>query len=137
MFGRERIEYKTPEQVLLMRRAGLVVAETLRVVREAAVPGVTTAALDALASTVIGDLGATPSFLGYHDYPATLCISVDDEIVHGIPGPRGLVDGDVVSVDCGGILDGWHGDSAITIVLPGGDELDTALATTTERALWS
>src|SRR4051812_21464403 len=108
MFGRERIEYKTPEQVLLMRRAGLVVAEALRVVRESAVPGVTTASLDSLAATVIGDLGAKPSFLGYHGYPATLCISVDDEIVHGIPGPRELADGDVVSVDCGAIVDGWH-----------------------------
>lgn len=137
MFGRERIEYKTPEQVLLMRRAGLVVAEALRVVREAAAPGVTTASLDALAATVIRDHGAKPSFLGYHGYPATLCISVDDEIVHGIPGPRVLVDGDVVSVDCGAIVDGWHGDSAITVVLDGADEQDVQLAATTERALWA
>ncbi|WP_028050088.1 type I methionyl aminopeptidase [Cellulomonas sp. URHD0024] len=137
MFGRERIEYKSPEQVLLMRRAGLVVAEALRVVREAAVPGVTTAALDSMAATVIGDHGATASFLGYHGYPATLCISVNDEVVHGIPGSRVLTDGDLVSVDCGAIVDGWHGDSAITVVLEGGDELDTQLAATTERALWA
>lgn len=137
MFGRERIEYKTPEQVLLMRRAGLVVAEALGAVRDAAVAGATTASLDLLAATVIGDHGAKPSFLGYHGYPATLCISVNDEIVHGIPGPRVLGAGDVVSVDCGAIVDGWHGDSAITIVLDGADELDVALATTTERALWA
>ncbi|WP_426593019.1 type I methionyl aminopeptidase [Cellulomonas sp. McL0617] len=137
MFGRERIEYKTPEQVLLMRRAGLVVAEALSAVRAAAAPGVTTASLDALAATVIGDHGATPSFLGYHGYPATLCISVNDEIVHGIPGPRVLHAGDVVSVDCGAIVAGWHGDSAVTIVLDEADALDEALATTTERALWA
>jgi methionyl aminopeptidase len=137
MFGRERIEYKTHEQVLLMRQAGLVVAEALRVVREHASPGVTTASLDALAATVIADHGAAPSFLGYHGYPATLCISVNEEIVHGIPGPRVLADGDVVSVDCGAIVDGWHGDSAITLVLEGADEQDESLVATTERALWS
>ncbi|WP_028045046.1 type I methionyl aminopeptidase [Cellulomonas sp. URHE0023] len=140
MFGRERIEYKTPEQVLLMRRAGLVVAEALQVVREAVVPGSTTASLDALAAAVIGDHGAQPSFLGYHGYPATLCISVNDEVVHGIPGERVLQAGDVVSVDCGAIVEGWHGDSAITVVVPGTgelDRLDTELVTTTERALWA
>ena len=137
MFGRERIEYKTPEQVLVMRRAGLVVAEALRVVRERAVPGVTTGELDAIGASVIASQGATASFLGYEGYPATLCISVNDEIVHGIPGPRVLEPGDVVSVDCGAIVDGWHGDSAVTFVLDGADPLDVELAATGERALWA
>jgi methionyl aminopeptidase len=137
MFGRERIEYKTPEQVLLMRRAGLVVAEALAAVRERAVAGMTTAQLDAVAAEVIADRGATASFLGYDGYPATLCVSVNDEVVHGIPGPRVLEPGDVVSVDCGAIVEGWHGDSAITIVLDGAETEDVALAETTERAMWA
>ncbi|KQR16959.1 type I methionyl aminopeptidase [Cellulomonas sp. Leaf334] len=137
MFGRERIEYKTPDQVLLMRRAGLVVAEALAAVRESAAPGVTTARLDAVAAEVIADHHATASFLGYHGYPATLCVSVNDEVVHGIPGSRVLEPGDVVSIDCGAIVEGWHGDSAITVVLDGAAPEDVDLAATTERAMWS
>lgn len=137
MFGRERIEYKTPEQVLLMRRAGLVVADALAAVRERAVAGVTTAELDSIASAVIEAAGALPSFLGYEGYPARICVSVNDEVVHGIPGPRVLEPGDVVSIDCGAIVDGWHGDSAITVVLDGADPEDVALAETTERAMWA
>ncbi|WNB86016.1 type I methionyl aminopeptidase [Cellulomonas sp. ATA003] len=137
MFGRDRIEYKTPEQVLLMRRAGLVVADALAAVRAEMRPGLTTADLDAVAADVIRSAGATPSFLGYHGFPATLCVSVNDEIVHGIPGPRVLAPGDVVSVDCGAIVEGWHGDSAMTVVLDDADPLDVELAATTERAMWA
>ena len=137
MFGRERIEYKTPEQVLVMRRAGLVVADALAAVRDRAVAGVTTAELDAVAAAVIDDAGALPSFLGYDGYPARICVSVNDEVVHGIPGPRVLEPGDVVSIDCGAIVDGWHGDSAITVVLDGADPHDVDLAQTTERAMWA
>ncbi|GCD19861.1 methionine aminopeptidase [Cellulomonas algicola] len=137
MFGRERIEYKTPDQVRVMRRAGLVVADALAAVREHVAPGVTTAELDAVAAAVIADAGATPSFLGYHGYPATLCVSVNDEVVHGIPGARVLEPGDVVSVDCGAVVDGWHGDSAITVVLDGGEQADADLAETTRKAMWA
>jgi len=137
VFGRERIEYKTPEQVAVMRRAGLVVADALDAVRAVLAPGVTTAELDAVAEEVIASAGATPSFLGYHGYPASLCVSVNDEIVHGIPGPRVLQPGDVVSVDCGAVVDGWHGDSAFTAVLDPADPADVALAATTEDALWA
>ena len=137
MFGRERIEYKTPEQVALMRRAGLVVADALDAVRAALTPGVTTAQLDAVAEDVITSAGATPSFLGYHGYPASLCISVNDEIVHGIPGARVLQPGDVVSVDCGAIVDGWHGDSAFSVVLDPADPHDVELVRTTEDAMWA
>jgi methionyl aminopeptidase len=137
MFGRERIEYKTLEQVRLMRRAGLVVADALAAVRREVRPGMTTADLDAVAAEVIGAAGATPSFLGYHGFPATLCVSVNDEIVHGIPGPRVLQPGDVVSVDCGAIVEGWHGDSAMTVVLDEADPRDLELSRTTERAMWA
>ena len=137
MFGRERVEYKTPEQVALMRRAGLVVADALDAVRAALTPGVTTAQLDAVAEDVITSAGATPSFLGYHGYPASLCISVNDEIVHGIPGARVLQPGDVVSVDCGAIVDGWHGDSAFSVVLDPADPHDVELVRTTEDAMWA
>jgi len=121
VFGREKIELKTPDQVLLMRRAGLVVADALAAARAAAVPGATTADLDAVAAAVIADAGALPSFLGYYDYPATICVSVNDEVVHGIPSGRVLQPGDVVSIDCGAIVEGWHGDSALTLVLPEAD----------------
>ncbi|MBB2922557.1 type I methionyl aminopeptidase [Cellulomonas cellasea] len=137
MFGRERIEYKTREQVQVMRRAGLVVADALDAVRDQVAVGMTTADLDAIAAGVIRRAGATPSFLGYEGYPATLCVSVNDEVVHGIPGRRVLAAGDVVSIDCGAVVDGWHGDSAITVVLPGADPADEALSDVTERAMWA
>ncbi|MGV8965667.1 MAG: type I methionyl aminopeptidase [Cellulomonas sp.] len=137
MFGRDKIEYKTPDQVLLMRRAGLVVADALAAVRAQARAGQTTSDLDAIAAEVIRSAGATPSFLGYDGFPATLCVSVNDEIVHGIPGPRVLAPGDVVSVDCGAIVEGWHGDSAMTLVLPDADQLDVELMATTEDAMWA
>ena len=137
MFGRDRIEYKTADQVAAMRRAGLVVADIHAALREAIRPGITTAELDAVSARVLDEAGATSSFLGYHGYPATVCISVNDEIVHGIPGPRELGPGDVVSMDCGAIVDGWHGDAAFTVVLPEADPADVALCETTERAMWA
>ncbi|GAB4084355.1 type I methionyl aminopeptidase [Myceligenerans cantabricum] len=152
--GRERIEYKTTEQMRVMRRAGLVVADALAAVREAARPGMSTADLDAVAARVIRDAGATPSFLGYEGFPATVCVSVGDEVVHGIPGERVLGVGDVVSVDCGAIVDGWHGDSATSFLLgsggalpldasdaaveaAGGSTADALLVRATEAAMWA
>lgn len=135
--ARERVEIKTPEQVRAMRRAGLVVADALAAVRDALRPGLTTADLDAVAERVIRGAGAVPSFLGYDGYPATLCVSVNDEVVHGIPGPRVLQPGDVVSVDCGAIVDGWHGDSAFSTVLEPADPQDVALVEATEAAMWA
>lgn len=136
MFGRDRIELKTRDQMLLMRRAGLVVADALAAARAAARPGATTGDLDAVAAAVIAEAGAQPSFLGYYDYPATICVSVNDEVVHGIPSGRVLEPGDVVSIDCGAIVAGWHGDSAMTVVLPEADPADVALSEVTERAMW-
>ena len=137
MFRRERVTYKTADEVRAMRRAGLVVADSLAAVQASARPGMTTAELDRVAADVIRSAGATPSFLGYHGYPATVCVSVNEEVVHGIPGSRVLDDGDVVSIDCGAIIDGWHGDSALTFVLGDADPADEALSRLTERAMWA
>ncbi|MFZ5851746.1 MAG: type I methionyl aminopeptidase [Actinomycetota bacterium] len=109
------IQLKSEVEVAQMRAAGLVVGRTLEVLRSAVAPGVTTGELDALAEETIRAQGAVPSFLGYHGFPATICTSVNDEIVHGIPGGRVLREGDLVSIDCGAILDGWHGDAAVTV----------------------
>ena len=111
----QEIQLKTPGQFAIMREAGLVVAHTLAAVAAAVRPGVTTAELDALAEREIRAAGATPSFLGYHGYPATICTSVNEEIVHGIPSAsRILNEGDLISIDCGAIVRGWHGDAAVT-----------------------
>ena len=132
----ERVEIKTPEQIDVMRRAGLVVGRTLELLRASARAGVTTAELDAIAEDAIRGAGATPSFLGYQGFPASICTSVNDEVVHGIPGGRVLEDGDVVSIDCGAIVEGWHGDAAITVAIgPVSDELATLMAVT-EAAMW-
>jgi methionyl aminopeptidase len=141
MRGRERIQYKTAEQIRLMRRAGLVVADALDAVRAALLPGITTRELDAVALDVIRSAGATPSFLGYQGYPATLCISVNEEIVHGIPGGRVVNPGDVVSIDGGAILHGWHGDAAFTAIVPPErgpvDERDADLVEVTRQSMWA
>jgi methionyl aminopeptidase len=133
------IELKTPAQLALMREAGLVVAAALQATAQAAEPGISTAELDQIAAQVIREAGATPSFLGYHGYPATICTSVNDQIVHGIPGAAAvLAAGDVLSVDCGAIVGGWHGDAALTIVVGPGPvpERVAGLLTACEQALW-
>lgn len=139
-FKRKRaIEAKTEDQLRSMRRAGLVVADTLALARERAVEGVATREVDALAEQAIRDAGAVPSFLGYHGFTGSLCISVNDEVVHGIPGERVLRNGDLVSVDCGAIVDGWHGDAAISFIVGGrehGRADDLALVDDTETSLW-
>ncbi|MFB9377364.1 type I methionyl aminopeptidase [Kineococcus gynurae] len=135
--ARERIEFKTPEQIGLMRTAGLLTAAALESVRAALRPGISTRELDAVAAEVIRGGGGTPSFLGYHGYPASTCISVNHVVVHGIPGEQVLAEGDVVSVDCGAIVEGWHGDSAWTeIVGEPRDEGDAELVEVTRQAMW-
>src|ERR1700757_1239499 len=132
------IQIKTPEQIAVMREAGLVVARTLRVLAEAVRPGITTADLDALAEAEIRAAGATPSFKGYHGYPATICTSVNEEIVHGIPSPRrSLREGDIVSIDCGAIVRGWHGDAAVTVGVGAIAAEHAALLGACEDALWA
>jgi methionyl aminopeptidase len=110
------IQIKSAAEIAKMRTAGLVVAETLATLRAAVAPGITTADLDAIAEESIRRAGAVPSFKGYHGFPATICTSVNSEIVHGIPSRRKVLrDGDIVSIDCGAIVDGWHGDAAVTV----------------------
>jgi methionyl aminopeptidase len=131
------IQLKSQAEVAKMRAAGLVVGETLAALRAAVAPGVTPLDLNAIAEAEIRSRGAVPSFLGYQGFPATICVSVNDEIVHGIPGDRPLGAGDVVSIDCGAILDGWHGDSAITVgVGPLSIEVAELLAAC-EDSLWA
>ncbi|GAB2484983.1 type I methionyl aminopeptidase [Jatrophihabitans fulvus] len=112
----ERIQLKTPAQFAVMREAGLVVARALAAMRDAAAPGVSTLDLDAIARDVLREAGATSSFLGYHGFPAVICASVNDRIVHGIPSAgEKLAEGDLISIDFGAIVDGWHGDSAVSV----------------------
>jgi methionyl aminopeptidase len=133
----ERIELKTLEQIGLMRLAGLVVARALREMRAAVAPGVSTADLDEIARTVLRDAGAEPSFLGYHGYPAVICASVNDRVVHGIPKPGDkLIDGDLISIDFGAIVGGWHGDSAITVPVGTVSPEAEALSQACETAMW-
>ncbi|GAA1639630.1 MULTISPECIES: type I methionyl aminopeptidase [Brevibacterium] len=139
IFG-PRIELKSPAQLKSMRAAGAVTRAALDAARAAAVPGATTAEVDAAAEAVIAEAGATSNFKGYQGFPAVLCISVNEEIVHGIPGQRVLEPGDLVSIDGGAIVDGFHGDSAFTMIVGGdaaGTAADRALSAATERAMWA
>ncbi|MGI9196020.1 MAG: type I methionyl aminopeptidase [Candidatus Nanopelagicales bacterium] len=135
--AQDRIEIKTVDQIQAMRAAGLVVARTLQRVAEITKAGITTAEMDDRAAQSILDEGATPSFLGYHGFPAHICVSVNEEVVHGIPGPRRLADGDVVSIDCGAIVDGWHGDAAITVLVGDVAPELVELSRVTEESLWA
>jgi methionyl aminopeptidase len=108
---------KSPAELETMREAGRITALALRIVGEAVRPGITTAELDAMAEAAILAERARPAFKGYHGFPATLCTSVDGEVVHGIPGPRVLREGQILSVDCGAIVDGYYGDSARTFAV--------------------
>lgn len=112
---RKVVPQRSPGELDAMAAAGALVAAALKAVRQAAAPGVSTGELDRIAESVIRDGGGVPSFLGYHGFPATVCASVNDRVVHGIPSDaEKLVAGDLVSIDCGAILDDWHGDSAVT-----------------------
>jgi methionyl aminopeptidase len=131
------IEYKSPAEIELMRQAGIVVGNTLATLRDAVRPGMSTADLDEIARGVIYGAGATPSFLGYHGFPATICTSINSEIVHGIPSKKAVIrEGDVVSIDCGAIVEGYHGDAAITVPVGevSADKLE--LLRVTEECLW-
>ncbi|MDO4888234.1 MAG: type I methionyl aminopeptidase [Actinomycetaceae bacterium] len=134
------IEYKTDEQILAMREAGLVVARIHAALRQAARPGITTADMDDVALAVLREAGAESNFYGYYDYPSQICTSVNEVIVHGIPGERILQPGDLVSFDCGAVVGGWHADAAFSMVLDGGDgqvRADRArLSEVTEQAMW-
>ncbi len=133
---RERgITLKSPREIDLMRQAGNVVARAKAAVREAIRPGMTTRELDEIAETEIRRLGSVPSFKGYLGFPATICASINEEIVHGIPGDRVIKDGDMVSVDVGAIVGGFHGDSAVTIAVGNVSPEVTVLMDVTREAL--
>ncbi len=120
-----------------MRKAGKVVAEMHEATRAAARPGVTTADLDQVARQVLERRGATSNFLGYHGFPAVICTSPNDMIVHGIPGPYRLEEGDILSIDCGAIIEGYHGDAAFTMPIGKVSGEATRLIEVTERSLWA
>ncbi|GGP58102.1 type I methionyl aminopeptidase [Saccharothrix coeruleofusca] len=130
------IEIKSRGQLEAMRAAGLVVAKALTLMAGHAKAGVSTAELDELAEQTIRDAGAIPSFKGYHGFPASICASVNEQVVHGIPSrTQVLAEGDLVSIDCGAILDGWHGDSAITLPVGTVTEAELKLSEATRESM--
>ncbi len=137
-FGRKsRIQIKTPAQFELMRAAGLVVARTLKQLETEIVAGMTTLDIDAIARENLQREGAKSSFLGYHGYPAVVCTSVNDEVIHGIPSQRRLAEGDIVSVDFGAIVDGWHGDAARSYFVGEVAPEVRRLSEVTEKSMWA
>ena len=135
-FGQPRIEYKNNAQMRTMHEAGLVLSRALDAAVAAAVPGVTTKHLDDVFAAVLNEAGAKSNFLGYHGFPATICTSVNEEVVHGIPGSRVLQDGDIISLDGGAIVNGWHSDSARTVIVGTADPEDQRLSDITHAAMW-
>jgi methionyl aminopeptidase len=138
--NRKTVPQRSAGELDAMAVAGGLVAAALQAVRDAAQPGVSTLELDAIAESVIRDGGGVPSFLGYHGYPASICSSVNDRVVHGIPSASDvLASGDLVSIDCGAIVDGWHGDSAVTFgvgaLIPADDMLSNATRESMEAGI--
>ena len=127
---------KTPEEIALMARASRVVAETLQILQKAVRPGVTTDELDRVAEAEIRSRGALPAFKGYRSYPKTLCASVNDQVVHGIPSKRLLKEGDIIGLDLGAIVGGFYGDSAITVSVGQTSERNARLVKVTEEAMY-
>ncbi|MFT4186172.1 MAG: type I methionyl aminopeptidase [Micrococcaceae bacterium] len=130
------IELKTNAQILKMREAGLITAAALDAAVKAAVPGASTKDVEAEVARIIAEADAKPNFKGYYGFPATACVSVNEEVVHGIPGNRIINDGDLVSIDAGCIVDGWHSDSARTVLVGDVSREDRKLSEVTEEALW-
>lgn len=131
------IEIKSSAELALMREAGLVVAHVLSMVAAAVEPGISTAELDAIAEREVRAAGAKPSFKGYYGYPATICTSVNDQVVHAIPAAGvTLAPGDVISVDAGAIVGGWHGDAAVTVPVGVVSREITELMAACELAMW-
>jgi methionyl aminopeptidase len=136
MFNKNEIQLKTKEEFAIMRKAGRVVALCLEEIKNQIKPGMSTKDLDKIAYSIMEKENAKPSFLGYHGYPAVICVSVNEEVVHGIPREDKIIqDGDLVSVDCGAIIDGWHGDAAITIGVGNVKPDHKKLSEITEKAL--
>jgi methionyl aminopeptidase len=130
------IELKNLDQLKSMRKAGLVVADTLQLLKQSAKVGMTTLELNEIAVANLAKHGAKSSFLGYHGFPAVICASVNEEVVHGIPNKRKLISGDVLSIDFGAIIDDWHGDAAISFGLGEVDPADQKLMDVCEESMW-
>ena len=130
------IQMKSIEQLQLMRKAGLIVAQALNLMKVAIAPGVTPLELDAIAADYLEAHSALPSFLNYHGFPNVICASVNHEVVHGIPNERPLIDGDIISIDFGAIVNGWHGDSAFSVGIGTIDPADQKLMDTCEGSMW-
>jgi methionyl aminopeptidase len=132
------IQIKTAHEIELMRASGLVTAGAIKAVCAAVRPGVSTGELDAIAEDHIRSAGAVPNFLGYHGFTGSICASINDEVVHGIPHPdRTLAEGDNISIDCGAVLAGWHSDSAVTVTVGEASAQDAELLAVTERSMWA
>ena len=141
MFSRQRIELKSDAQLRDMDAAGSILSEALDATVAAAQPGMTTSALNDVFAQVIEGAGASPNFLNYHGFPGYICASVNEEVVHGIPGERVLAQGDVLKIDGGCIVNGWHSDSARTVILGSSRDLtadaaDEQLSEVTRQAMW-
>ena len=136
------IQIKTLDQLKVMRRAGLLVGETLQLLLSSIKVGMRTDALDAIAAANIKRGGGTSNFKGYQGYQGqsrfsgTICVSINDEIVHGIPGNRVIEDGDIVSIDCGAVIEGWHGDAAVSTIVGPARALDQKLLEVCEESMW-
>ena len=130
------IELKNLDQLKSMRKAGLVVADTLQLLKQSAQVGMTTLELNEIAVTNLSKHSAKSSFLGYHGFPAVICASVNEEVVHGIPNKRKLISGDVLSIDFGAIIEDWHGDAAISFGLGEVDPADQKLMDVCEESMW-
>src|SRR4249919_862815 len=129
------IVFKTPDEVTLMAQASRIVAEVLELLKGKVAPGITTDDLDRMAEEAIRVRGAVPAFKGYRNYPKTLCASVNEQVVHGIPSKRVLKEGDIVGLDLGAIVGGFYGDSAVTVGVGRIDEKTAALVRVTEESL--
>lgn len=131
------IVLKTKAEIEKMRAAGKIVGQTLEMLRRMVAPGVKTNSLNEAAERFIRKQGAAPTFKGYHGFPAGLCISINEQVVHGFPSARRLQEGDIISIDCGATLDGYIGDSAITVCVGQCSPAVTSLVETTEKALFA
>ncbi|WP_026553518.1 type I methionyl aminopeptidase [Arthrobacter sp. H20] len=136
MFSQSKVEYKKDQQIRTMRKAGLILSAALDEAVGAARVGVTTLELNSVFEGVLKASGATSNFLGYHGFPASICASVNHEVVHGIPGDYVLQDGDILSIDGGAIVDGWHSDSARSVIVGQARPEDQRLSDATETAMW-
>jgi methionyl aminopeptidase len=136
VFRQPKVEYKTAAQMLVMRDAGLVLSRALDEAVAAVRVGVTTTELNDVFEAVLREEGATSNFLGYHGFPASICTSVNHEVVHGIPGAYALQDGDIISIDGGAVVRGWHSDSARTVLVGTPRAEDVRLSEITEEAMW-